>query len=115
MRPRVLGYLRILSAEPAESLAYLTDKMRRFAECEGLALGDIYMHHPDRQPNHVCYRSAFSAMLEALRDAEFQGVVIPALGHLSGVAALDRALCPTIEAKTGARVYVMSSSEIFTW
>jgi hypothetical protein len=109
MRPLVFGYLRLQPADPPQIGARLTAEMRAYAEREGLMLADVYTDHLDPPANHP-NRSAFCALMDALRRHDASGVVIPTPQHLSRQPGSYAARRTIIEAEVGARLHVVAPS-----
>jgi hypothetical protein len=54
--------------------------------------------------------SAFNALIEAAKRDDIQGVVVPALSHLTCFPGLQLAMKDLVERETGTRVLVMYPS-----
>jgi hypothetical protein len=106
MPPLVFGYLRLHPADPPQIGARLTAEMRAYAEREGFLLADVYTDHLD-PPADRPERSAFCALMDALRRRDACGVIIPTPQHLSRQPGSYAARRTIIEAEVGARLHVV--------
>lgn len=81
VQPMVCGYVRARLCVPETGVNSLQQALCTYAHREGLTLADIYIerHEDDSKP---LARSAFVAMVDALRRPDMYGVLIPSLCHL---------------------------------
>ena len=106
VRPLVLGYLRLWAADPVEVGVRLTEELHAYADREGLVIADVLTDRYDPPPDQPD-RSAFCALLDALRRYDSGGVLIPSPEHLSRMPRSYRARRTIIEAEAGARLLIM--------
>ncbi|WP_433517747.1 recombinase family protein [Nonomuraea sp. CA-143628] len=100
-RRLAVGYVRVRPDTSAADSDQVTGRLSAFATRSGLDLVDIYT---DRHPFR---RSAFGALLHALRRPDITAVVIPAPRHLSEFDGIYRGMRMLIEVETRCEVVVM--------
>lgn len=106
MKPLALGYLRHWETDPPEVAAALTAELHAYAEKEGLTLADVYtdlLDPPADQPG----RTAFCALMDALRRHDACSVIIALPVHLSRHPRNYLARRTMIEDEAGARLHVI--------
>lgn len=106
LRPLALGYLRLYAADSPEVAAQIIAELHTYAEQEGLTLADVYtdlLDPPADRPG----RSAFCAMMDALRSGDAYAVIISEPEHLSRLPGSYDARRTIIEAEAGARLIVI--------
>jgi hypothetical protein len=108
VQPMVCGYIRARLCVPQSGASSLQRALCAYARREGLTLADIYIewHEDDSRP---LGRSAFVAMVDALRRPDMYGVLIPSLCHFSRFPGVQQAMRGLIEVETGARVLIMEN------
>ncbi|HUR02167.1 MAG TPA: hypothetical protein VM347_06495 [Nonomuraea sp.] len=104
-RRLAVGYIRLRPDTDDDSGEQLTARLSAFAHRSGLTLTDIYT-----EPLHVFRRSAFGALIEALRRPEICAVVAPSPEHLSEFDGIYQAMRTLIELETCAEVVIMSDN-----
>ncbi len=106
LRPLILGYFRVWAADPPDTRALLAAEIHSYAEREGLTLGHVFTDLYDPSHDHP-ERSAFCALMDALRRQEVRAVAIPSPEHLSRHPGSYRARRTIIENEAGARLLVI--------
>ncbi|MFG1956617.1 hypothetical protein [Nonomuraea sp. NPDC049028] len=96
-----VGYVRLRPVTNAADRDQVTVHLWAFATRSGLDLVGIYT---DRHPFR---RSAFGALLHALRSPDITAVVIPTPGHLSEFDGIYRGMRMLIEVETRCEVVIM--------
>jgi len=106
MRPLAFGYFRLRAADPPDVGERFTAEMQGYAEREGLTLAEVY-NDPFEPPAGVSDRSAFCALVDALRRDDTTAVIIPAPEHLSRRSGGYTERRTIIETEAGARLLVI--------
>ncbi len=108
MRPLALGYLRRQAGDYRQTRDALIVDMHGFAEREGLTLGDVFTDAFDASGERQG-RSAFCALMDALRRSGAHAVIIPSPCHLSRQPESYRMRSAIIEREAGVRLLVVHS------
>lgn len=108
VQPLVLGYLRLPDTDAPEPAAMFIEAMRTYAEQEGMTLADCYIDRLDPADGFPD-RSAFCALMDALRRLDASAVIIPAPEHLSRHARTFAARRTIIETEAGAQLLILPS------
>ncbi len=106
VRPLAFGYLRVQPGDSVEVHTGLVEDIRRFADDEGLTLAEVYTD-PYDAPDERQGRSAFCALMDALRRSDAEAVIVLSPGHLSRQPYGYRMRTTIIEVEAGARLLVI--------
>jgi hypothetical protein len=102
-KPLLLCYLRKHLLMTETELTDAKERLARFAELEGFALGTVYVELLETVP------AAFDALVEAVSRYEVAAVVIPSMLHFAVLSA-PATIKDHFEYITGARVLVANSA-----